>query len=67
MDPAIIDILSNKGITQFTPVQAQAFDPVLAGRHVIGRSRTGTGYVTRILYVIYATIVTRKNAVISVH
>jgi len=35
--------LSAKGITRFTPVQAEAFDPVLAGRDVIGRSRTGTG------------------------
>lgn len=39
----VIDVLSAKGITRFTPVQAEAFDPVLAGRDVIGRSRTGTG------------------------
>ena len=39
----VIDVLSGKGITHFTPVQAEAFDPVLAGRDVIGRSRTGTG------------------------
>jgi ATP-dependent RNA helicase DDX21 len=43
LDPRIIDILSEKGITKFTPVQAEAFAPVIAGRHVIGRSRTGTG------------------------
>ena len=43
LDPKIIDILSEKGITKFTPVQAEAFVPVIAGRHVIGRSRTGTG------------------------
>jgi len=43
IDQRIIDILSGKGITQFTPVQAEAFDPILAGRDVIGRSRTGTG------------------------
>jgi ATP-dependent RNA helicase DDX21 len=43
LDPQIIDILSAKGITKFTPVQAEAFVPVVAGRHVIGRSRTGTG------------------------
>lgn len=43
LDPRVIDILSEKGITQFTPVQAEAFSPVLAGRDVIGRSRTGTG------------------------
>eukprot|EP00571_Detonula_confervacea_P011516 CAMPEP_0172306568 /NCGR_PEP_ID=MMETSP1058-20130122/7616_1 /TAXON_ID=83371 /ORGANISM="Detonula confervacea, Strain CCMP 353" /LENGTH=876 /DNA_ID=CAMNT_0013018497 /DNA_START=120 /DNA_END=2750 /DNA_ORIENTATION=+ len=39
----IIDILSHKGITHFTPVQAKAIRPVYAGRDVIGRSRTGTG------------------------
>lgn len=39
----IIDILSKRGITRFTPVQAEAFGPILAGRDVIGRSRTGTG------------------------
>jgi len=39
----VIDVLSHKGITHFTPVQAKAIRPVLAGRDVIGRSRTGTG------------------------
>ena len=39
----VIDVLSSKGITHLTPVQAEAFDPVLARRDVIGRSRTGTG------------------------
>lgn len=43
LSPAIIDVLSSKGITHFTPVQGEAFSPILAGRDVIGRSRTGTG------------------------
>jgi ATP-dependent RNA helicase DDX21 len=43
LDQRVIDVLSEKGITKFTPVQAEAFDPVVAGRDVIGRSRTGTG------------------------
>lgn len=43
LDLRIIDILSEKGITKFTPVQAEAFLPVLRRRDVIGRSRTGTG------------------------
>mmetsp|Transcript_3713 Transcript_3713/g.7094 ORF Transcript_3713/g.7094 Transcript_3713/m.7094 type:complete len:821 (+) Transcript_3713:422-2884(+) len=43
MDQRVIDVLSGKGITKFTEVQAKAFGPVLAGRDVIGRSRTGTG------------------------
>ena len=38
-----INVPSGKGITNFTPVQAEAFVPVLAGREVIGRSQTGTG------------------------
>ena len=32
-----------KGITEFTTVQTDAFDPVLDGKDVIVRSRTGTG------------------------
>ncbi len=43
MDQRVIDILSGKGITRFTEVQGKAFEPVLNGRDVIGRSRTGTG------------------------
>jgi superfamily II DNA/RNA helicase len=57
MSPAVIDILSNKGITHFTPVQAEAFDPVLAGRDVIGRSRTGTGYEYDISYLTVHTCI----------
>lgn len=43
MSQAVIDALSSKGITRFTEVQGKAFEPVLAGRDLIGRSRTGTG------------------------
>ena len=43
MNSEVIDVLSSKGITSFTEVQGKAFQPVLAGRDVIGRSRTGTG------------------------
>mmetsp|Transcript_19272 Transcript_19272/g.41419 ORF Transcript_19272/g.41419 Transcript_19272/m.41419 type:complete len:795 (-) Transcript_19272:102-2486(-) len=43
LDQKVIDVLSGKGITTFTPVQGEAFEPVLKGRDVIGRSRTGTG------------------------
>jgi len=39
----VIDVLSGKGITHFTPVQGEAFGPIMARRDVIGRSRTGTG------------------------
>jgi len=43
LSQAVIDVLSSKGITHFTPVQGEAFDPIMARRDVIGRSRTGTG------------------------
>lgn len=43
LDQGVIDVLSERGIVRFTPVQAEAFDPIVAGRDVIGRSRTGTG------------------------
>lgn len=43
LSPKVIQALSEKGISQFTPVQAEAFLPALAGKDVIGRSRTGTG------------------------
>lgn len=43
LDQRVIDVVSGRGITHFTPVQGEAFDPVVAGRDVIGRSRTGTG------------------------
>lgn len=43
MDQRVIDVLSGKGITTFTEVQGKAFEPALAGRDLIGRSRTGTG------------------------
>lgn len=39
----VIDILSAKGITSFTPVQGEAFEQIMNRRDVIGRSRTGTG------------------------
>ena len=39
----VIDVLSGKGITNFTPIQAEAFVPVLAVRNVVRRSQTGSG------------------------
>lgn len=39
----IIDVLSRKGISSFTPVQAEAFEPIYLSRDVLCRSRTGTG------------------------
>ncbi len=36
-----LDVLRGKGITQFTPVQAQTFMHILTGRDIIAQSRTG--------------------------
>lgn len=36
-----IEVLKAKGITHFTPVQAQTYEHILAGRDMIARSRTG--------------------------
>jgi len=43
MKTEVIDLLSQKGITSFTPVQGTSFEPILSGRDMICRSRTGTG------------------------
>ena len=43
MSPAVIDVLSARGISSLTSVQAEAFVPIIQRRDVIGRSRTGTG------------------------
>ncbi len=42
IDEQILAVLKRKGITQFTPIQAQTYDHILAGRDMIARSRTGT-------------------------
>ena len=39
----VINVLFGKGITNFIPVQAKSFIPVLAGYDVIGKSQSGTG------------------------
>jgi len=43
LNPEVVKVLEKRGIENFTAVQAEAFEPVLAGRDVVGRSRTGTG------------------------
>ena len=43
LSQGIIAVLSEKGISSFTPVQAEAFEPVFSGCNVMGRSCTGTG------------------------
>lgn len=43
VNPRVIQALARAGITAPTPIQARAIPPLLAGRDVIGQSRTGSG------------------------
>ncbi|MBU0553968.1 DEAD/DEAH box helicase [Myxococcota bacterium] len=43
LDPALIEAISTLGFETPTPIQAAAIPPLLAGRDVIGRARTGSG------------------------
>ncbi|CAM9605684.1 unnamed protein product, partial [Phaeothamnion confervicola] len=43
VDERTVALLAERGITAFTPVQTASYDPILAGRDIIARSRTGTG------------------------
>ena len=43
VDAQTVSNLAAKGITHFTPIQAQSFDLLRSGKDMLGRSRTGTG------------------------
>jgi len=43
IEPALRKSLERAGITSLFPVQAQAFDPVVQGRDMVGKSPTGSG------------------------
>ena len=43
LDERIIAALSDKGITEPTPIQREALPQALEGRDIIGQARTGTG------------------------
>lgn len=43
LDPALLDALHAQGMTEPTPIQAQALPLALAGRDVVGLARTGSG------------------------
>jgi len=43
LDKAVLDVLAQLGFTQPTPIQVAAIPPLLAGKDVVGRARTGTG------------------------
>jgi ATP-dependent RNA helicase DeaD len=43
LQPAVQHVLDTQGITEPTPIQAEAIPVLLAGRDVIGQARTGSG------------------------
>src|SRR6266571_6367773 len=43
LQPAVQHVLDAQGITEPTPIQAEAIPVLLAGRDVIGQARTGSG------------------------
>ena len=40
---SLLDNLDSLGFTAMTPIQAESLPPILAGRDVIARARTGSG------------------------
>ncbi len=43
LDPALVEAVEKLGYTDATPIQIAAMPPLLAGRDMIGRARTGSG------------------------
>ncbi len=43
LPPELITRLTTLGFTTMTPIQAQAIEPILAGRDVVAQSQTGSG------------------------
>ena len=43
LDPAIVEAVGRLGFTTPTPIQGAAMPPMLAGRDIIARARTGSG------------------------
>lgn len=41
--PALIDNLASLGFAAMTPIQAEGLPPILAGRDVLARAKTGSG------------------------
>jgi len=43
LSPSTIQALNRKGIYSLFPIQGKTFDPILDGKDLLGRARTGTG------------------------
>ncbi|MGZ3689597.1 MAG: DEAD/DEAH box helicase, partial [Bdellovibrionota bacterium] len=43
LSPALLEVVRELGFTEMTPVQAQSIPLLLAGKDVIGQSKTGSG------------------------
>lgn len=43
LSPALLSVMAELGFETLTPIQAQAIPEILAGRDLIGQSRTGSG------------------------
>ena len=43
LPPRLVDAVARRGITEPLPIQAAALPDALAGEHVLGRARTGSG------------------------
>src|SRR4051812_28040433 len=41
--PELLAVVADLGFEQLTPIQAQAIPPLLAGRDLVGQSKTGSG------------------------
>lgn len=43
LSPSTLNALKERGITHLFPIQAAAFGPIMEGKDILGRARTGTG------------------------
>lgn len=43
LSPSTISSLKARGVTQLFPIQAASFKPIMEGKDLLGRARTGTG------------------------
>lgn len=59
--PALVQKLTQLGITQPTPVQIMSFKHILQSRHVLMRSATGTGKTLAFLLPLFTRLLSKKQ------